>query len=558
MGNLEGSRVVNANLLRNFALGLSLGACTAALAEDSSAPNLGAQAEPPATYDAPAKWSRFQGMSALQDSSGPQDSSGLQSSSGTSNARLFQPVSSPSGRGQSPRLRLVAKSAAEDEGGAASEVIGSGRRVWEAPSARGAVPAPGAWSRGAAIGGPAVAGAEVGLMEGRPALSPWFGGFNLLFLNVENEGNVRLLYDDADPSVSRLWTSDSDPSASVGYDLSFGRYFADGRYALGVTYFQFDPSSESVMVTPGVAGDYQPAIQGWNDLSVDPSDGTNPAGVADGGADSVFNYYDSAAAFRSRRDVDFQGIELNVSNFGIMGAQRAASSGGHGLLDGFSQLGRRMGLHGGGGYGSGPQARGGAKYGFGGAAGPLKRPRHGRLQMVASHGFRWFQFRDSFGLDADVDGNTGFQSDDLFYDVDTENNLYGYQFGGRLIYCLSNRINVSINGKAGIYGNDVEYRQRLGTRSVLATYANDGDEVVRREGRETVLSTLGELDFGLGYRLCSAWTVRGGYRILGATGVATSVGSISQDFASVEPNSEVFAGDSIVLHGGYVGAEYNW
>ena len=587
--NLEGSRAVKTEFLRSVVVSLGLGACTAAQAQFGGAVHSGWQVDqgtsgslgmPTATvpvqgqpvqgqsvpaqgipvavprsevdYRAPAKWNRFLGLTAAPDST------------------LFRPVSGQSNGPPSPHfgpLGGLAPPAVIEPTGGAEEIIGSGRRGAEEAVPAGAAVADGyshhpsqqftpfsdatsSWITG---------GTGAGLLDGRPTLSPWFGGFNLLFLNVENADNVRLLYDDADPSMSRLWSADVDPSAAVGFDLSVGRYLADGRYGLGLTYFYFDPSGETALVAPGAAGDYQPAMPGWNNLSIDPSGGVNPGGVANEGLDSVYNYYDEAAAFRARRSMDFQGIELNFFSFGIMGAQRAAACGGHGLLDGMGKLGRRLGLHGG---TYGDQACGGPScgptYGFGGAAGPLVRPCSGRIQVVASHGFRWFQFRDAFGFDANINGMPGYQLTDLYYDVDTENNLYGYQFGGRLIYCLSNRINLAIGGKFGLYGNDVRYRQRIGTGEFLSTYNSDPAQQVLRHGSETVLSTLGELDFGLGYRVCNAWTVRGGYRILGATGVATSVGSISQDFASPEPNSAVYAGDSIVLHGGYVGLEYNW
>ncbi len=596
------------NLYHGVVIALSLGAVGVVRAESGSGSSTRADSPIAATgyvadgsfggdwtdYRGPSKWSRFRG----RHRSGVETRGPIPSRP----AGPFYTVSDSSPRPVPAKPRwgdAAVVAGGRDVGHGVSATVGSGRRVAvatgreagtvasqsaasQAPPGAESLPpgevsgrfadpfgddparAGGTWEagvyRGAACGGgvPHVAG--FGGVAPRPALSPWYGGFNLLFLNFENAENVRLLYEDADPSMSRLWSADVDPSASAGFDVSVGRYLANGRYGLGLTYFNFDPGAESAIVAPGSAGDFQPAFPGWNNLTIDPSSGGSPAGVGNGGADSVYNYYDEAAAFRGRRNVDFQGLELNFSSFGVMGAQRAAACGGSGLLDRFRNLGGVLGLFGAGYQNCGPACDPGCgpAYGFGGAAGPLVRPCGGRVQVVASHGFRWFQFRDEFGFDANIDGTPGYHPSDLYYDVDTENNLFGYQFGGRLIYCLCNRVNLSIAGKFGLYGNRVTYRQRLGTHDVLATYTNFTSEVVDREGCETVLSTLGELDFGLGYRVCNAWTLRGGYRILGATGVATSVGSISQDFASVDPNSAVYPGSSVVLHGGYVGAEYNW
>jgi hypothetical protein len=73
-----------------------------------------------------------------------------------------------------------------------------------------------------------------------------------------------------------------------------------------------------------------------------------------------------------------------------------------------------------------------------------------------------------------------------------------------------------------------------------------------------VLSTLGELDLGIGRRINNAWTVRGGYRLIGLTGIATATDHLAREYSSVVASSYVDANDSILLHGGYVGMEFNW
>lgn len=556
-------------------------------------------------YRSPADWNRFRGLQGAphRPSGGPagtqqpwgtqqpgayEQPGGHVNESDAGRARLSLPVGQPgeafghpgdgtqaAGAGvreslPSPRLRLVASPTG------APSVLSSAERMLPGPGVasldgsgggepigRGvALPSPvGGWSGGGGFGsprgGPAPHPAIAGYQDGLP-LSPWFGGFNLLYFNYDSGDNARFLYDQADPSHSRLWSADVDPSQSLGYELSVGRYLGDGRYGFGVSYLNFNPGAEYATIHPEAPGDYAVAFPGWNDLSFDPSGGGNPAGVANGGADSVFNYFGNASAYRLRRDIDVQGIELNLFHFGLLGGQRLASCCGPGLLDHLGAASRRLGLHGQHGDCGGPDCRSQCCYGFGGAGGPLAASCRQRFQLVASHGFRWFQFRDSLSFAADVDGDPGFHPTDLNYRVGTENNLFGYQLGGRFIYGITDRLNLAIGGKFGLYGNRVRYRQRMGNLDEWATYDSDPAVIVRRLGCENRLATLGELDFGLGYRICCAWTIRGGYRILGATGLATSVGSLAHDFASPDPNSEAFAGDSIVLHGGYIGAEYNW
>jgi hypothetical protein len=85
-----------------------------------------------------------------------------------------------------------------------------------------------------------------------------------------------------------------------------------------------------------------------------------------------------------------------------------------------------------------------------------------------------------------------------------------------------------------------------------------GTDLIDTKSTDNVLATLGELDLGLGYRLGCAWSLRGGYRLLGMTGVATAVDSLPGSYYSVASSGQVHADDSYILHGGYLGLEYNW
>jgi hypothetical protein len=177
---------------------------------------------------------------------------------------------------------------------------------------------------------------------------------------------------------------------------------------------------------------------------------------------------------------------------------------------------------------------------------------------MTSHGFRWFQAKDELELAYNVDTVAGYQADDLYENVKVENNLYGYQFGGRLSYCLNHRLNLNVGGKVGIYGNHAEMRHRVGTLTDVAYRTGVPGDLIDTKSSDTVLATLGELDLGLGYRISCAWSIRGGYRLLGMSGVATSVDSLPTDYYSVASSGRVHADDSYILHGGYAGLEYNW
>lgn len=378
----------------------------------------------------------------------------------------------------------------------------------------------------------------------------WFAGASLLFLDYEEDYNRRLVFPDAMPADTMLQTNQVDPGAALGFETYFGRYFACGKYALVGTYFFFNPDREEAMITAPNAGDYRAAMPLWDRMVIDrDGDGINdnlgdPALATD---DHIYGAFDSAAQYRIRRNIDIQGLELNFVSFGIGGASRAGFAGNCGT----------------GGCGPSDPCNPCFQSGCGGMGGPMVPACHSRMQFQVSHGIRWFQFRDAFEFAASI-GADGFAGDanDYFYNVDVQNDLLGYQFGTRADYMLTCRVNIYAGAKFGIYGNNVDYNSRIGTRAVAAEvgpfYPTMTGQAINVSRNETVLSTLGELDLGVGVRLTNCWTVTGGYRLLGLTGIATSVGSIAEDPAHIQAGHLNWVNDSFLLQGGYVGLNYNW
>ncbi len=372
-------------------------------------------------------------------------------------------------------------------------------------------------------------------------LKKWFGGGNLLFLTMEQNNNRRLLFDVGDRMPTLLSTDDVDPSGTVGMDVFLGRYIHCGQHALTLNYFRFDPDGEMASAHQPTAGmgalgnpfDYRVPQPGWNNVSYNVGNDADPTNDM-----TLYEMYDMSVAYRVRRDVSFQGLEANLVSFGLGGARRGAI----GPTPGPCKTG------------CGPRP---------GCVGSLLPGCGDRLQIQTTHGLRWFQMKDAFQFAASrTDYVHGTTNDDFYYDVDTENNLFGYQFGARLDYALSRKLNVHFGSKFGLYANDAEFRSRIGTTDmpayVNAAYPQIAGTAVMTEDSDTVLATLGELDLGLGYRFHRCWTVTGGYRLYGITGVATSVGSIADDLGHLPTAGQVRADDSIILHGGYVGLEYNW
>jgi hypothetical protein len=263
---------------------------------------------------------------------------------------------------------------------------------------------------------------------------------------------------------------------------------------------------------------------------------------------SMLTRFEAMPNFAVERDVSFQGVELNLWSFGFGGARRLAPAYGTGL---------HCGLHnpfsGGGNGACGPACP--PRYGHGGFGGPLERPCSGSSQLALSQGFRWFQFNDDFRF-------TGTDGVALAaFDSNAQNDLFGYQLGGRWNYCVSRRVNLGLGARFGAYANNVEVSQQVTDSANVVRYGSatpaSRTPVLMRD-RGTVLSGLGEVDLGLGFRMTDCWTVRGGYRVMGISGVATSVGMIKHEMFRENLVADHEANDSVLLHGAYVGSEFNW
>ncbi|MCA9136077.1 MAG: BBP7 family outer membrane beta-barrel protein [Planctomycetales bacterium] len=386
----------------------------------------------------------------------------------------------------------------------------------------------------AAVAAPCQDGTCGGTCTAAPSpkpISPYFGGAGLLFWSAAGGNDSTLVTYDNGVVVSR--NSDLDPGNAVGFDIHAGRYFGCGQYGLDLGYMFWNPGTYSRVFTDGGAG-----------LRL-----INPATTTvsinrGGGATTIYDEFDTnATAIRVTRDMRIQGFEANLIGFGLMGARRLGScspapifGGSHNVL---------------GGHGSGY---------YGGAIGPLARASSGRLRVQTLHGFRWFQLEDELEIAANVDGVGGYQPADLYYMSETENNLFGYQFGSMLSYCLGSRAMVNVGGKIGVYGNDAKFMHRITTDTAMG-YTNSqgaGAGDICTESSDVSLAGLGELDMGLGYRLSNRWTVNGGYRVLAACGVATAVGQMPTEYSTAASAGAVRADDCLILHGAYLGLDYNW
>ena len=159
-------------------------------------------------------------------------------------------------------------------------------------------------------------------------------------------------------------------------------------------------------------------------------------------------------------------------------------------------------------------------------------------------GFRYFSLDEQFIL---TSFDSGFRSD---YQIDTDNNLFGAQLGGRFQRATKHdSIFFNLTGKAGLFGNNAEQQVRLGdVNNTIATrnFSNDDDAG----------AFVGEVDANLSIKLINNAALRVGYQLLVADAVALAPEQFQQD--ATVADAAIDNDGSLLMHGAYVGIHGAW
>ena len=175
-------------------------------------------------------------------------------------------------------------------------------------------------------------------------------------------------------------------------------------------------------------------------------------------------------------------------------------------------------------------------------------------------GFRYINLSDRFLFSADPSG-FGINGDpqELNYVVASNNNLFGFQMGGGLSYCVTNALTAYTIGKAGIYNNHVTQLQQVyGTagNAVINTGAFAGQDFLIRSS-DDVLSVSGQVDVGGRWAFTNQLSLNFGYRVLGLAGVAIAETQVHHnEFHNVDGIRNIQSTGSFIMHGAYLGAVY--
>lgn len=413
----------------------------------------------------------------------------------------------------------------------------------------------------------------VGFAPAIASPNPWIFGAGALIFNRFDDEHVRLTSDPSMPTDALLSTSDAKMQATGGFQLSAGRYFGCGKYAIVGSYWGVFSNPQMASVTdPGATGVGGGYLRSNLPFTLNPV-GT-PYGITMPG-DTVYNWYDGsfaghAFAQRIQRDQQFHNAELNFFSFALGGGARQPYDNGCGSGCGSGLFGGgHHGRRGGGGYGSDGDPCGSscepcatACGGPTGVCAPWYGAQCSKLRLNLFGGLRWFRFEDSLEYASSSTNNIyGDEPSDVFYRNGVTNDLVGFQLGSMANWCTGTCLNFFAGTSVGVFGNHMNTNTYAGTNTDAATifsanafngrpydYSNSSNDV----------AFLAEGNIGTGIRISRGWTANLGYRVVGVNGVATAVGQIPRDFSNGDDINRINNTNSLLLHGVVLGAAYNF
>jgi opacity protein-like surface antigen len=178
-------------------------------------------------------------------------------------------------------------------------------------------------------------------------------------------------------------------------------------------------------------------------------------------------------------------------------------------------------------------------------------------------GFRYINFSDRFLFSSNAN-STNLTTDPaaLNYLGQFNNNLFGFQLGSGLSYCVSNSLTAYAIGKVGVYDNSVTSLQRVYGAAGNAVINNgpfNGQQFVVQSAARDTFAMSGQIDLGGRWAITNNWSANFGYRVLALAGVATADDNFQQSqFHDVSGIAFLNRSGSLLIHGAYLGTTYCW
>jgi len=326
----------------------------------------------------------------------------------------------------------------------------------------------------------------------------WGGRVGALMLNREDENHRRFSFDSTDESIQLLDSRESNFEDGFGVEVHVFRRDLCSCVTLEGVYWGIFPEVSHAYAYPGQVAGNLDGILNFDQL--------NYYGVT---ADNAVN---GAMVHRLRRETEIHNAELN--RLWDLSPQNCSCSPGC-------------------------------------SCSPWS------VQFLA--GLRYFRFSDNLQFSSDpVDTMFTGAADELYYTIDVDNDLFGFQLGGwgeRQI--SSSRWSFTCGAKAGIFINDADAHSHIGGAAGTATVNNGPNSGAAWNvvSSKDDLALLAELQAGLTYRAGWNWRLRADYRVIAVSGVALPTNQIYQDLRGLQDVALLGTNGDLTLHGVFFGAE---
>ncbi|QDU96831.1 BBP7 family outer membrane beta-barrel protein [Lignipirellula cremea] len=347
----------------------------------------------------------------------------------------------------------------------------------------------------------------------------WYGYVNGMVMTRKGDDFSQISFDTSNPVGQLLSSKDAAMDWSGGVEVFLGHRLSN-CWAVEVGYWGLYPSNQEANAydPDGVQGTAADLNTVFDFTTIGYDDG--------GGYGNVNDWYDNAARHRLRREFQYHNAEVNF----VYSPQQFCCSCPTG--------------------GCGPQ---GAAFGGAGVCGP-------RFNMNWLFGFRYMNIGENWEYASDeTDTTFDGSADELYYNINTKNDLFGFQFGGNGAYRVTNCLTADFGVKFGLFNNHMTHHSRIGGAGGAATVVpgipNEGRAYDIRSSDDAI-AMLGEIKAGVNYKIGCHWSINAGYRAVAVNGVALPQDQIPRNFADIDGVANINKNGCLLLHGAYGGVEF--
>jgi hypothetical protein len=340
----------------------------------------------------------------------------------------------------------------------------------------------------------------------------WFAGAYGLYMTRDRQNPVWTSYDSNDPYGAVLGSPDAAMDWEAGAEIRFGYIFGNDTMLEFVYWGIFDSVQDAGIAASSLGGGMLNSVIDFADLDYD--DGI-------GGTANVNGWYNDAQAHRIRRSFEIHNLELNLLHMPLVGAAGCNT----GCASCCNTCCRR-----------------GLSVGWG-------------------VGIRYLMIDEGFQFGTSEDNEVfGDSDDELYYNIDIQNSLVGFQTGGRADYWWTNHFGVFSDVKFGVYNNHITHHSSVSGNRGYAT-ANNGPnsgEAFNIHSSKDDVAFVGEWRAGVNWQLTNHWRAVAAYRAVALTGVALPGEQIPAFFGDYSGVGNIDSNGSMILHGAQLGLECMW